>query len=70
MKRVALWAALILAAASQMTRADTLNLATGVDASNNLLPVGGVMDPHWTSTVDATFDPGGLTQTVYPNNSD
>lgn len=52
------------------TFADTLNLSTGQDSSGNIISSGGVTDANWTSTVDATYDPTGATQTVFPNNAD
>jgi hypothetical protein len=61
---------LLLAAATQVARADVVNLATGLDAGNNLISTGGVTDAHWTATVDPTYDPTGTAQTVYPNNAD
>jgi hypothetical protein len=37
-----------------------LNLSTGVDASGNLITIGGTADPHWTVTPS-----GGAAQTAY-----
>jgi hypothetical protein len=52
------------------TFADTVNLSTGQNSSGNIISSGGVIDANWTATVDATFDPSGTAQTVFPNNAD
>jgi PEP-CTERM motif len=68
MKRGTLLWALFLVAASQAARAGTINLATGLNASNHLITTGGLADAHWTVQEQA----GGIgaAQTVYPNNAD
>lgn len=60
----------VVAAAGRIGLADTFNLSTGLDASNNLIATGGVNDAHWTVTTDPTFSPTGIPQTVFPNNAD
>src|SRR5665213_3156195 len=50
--------------------AGTLNLSTGQDSNGNIISSGGVTDANWAVTQDATFDPTGTTQTVFPNNAD
>jgi len=63
-------AALIALIAAPTTRAGGLNLATGLDASNNLISSGGVNDAHWTVTPDPTYSPTGIPQTVFPDSPD
>jgi hypothetical protein len=47
----------------------SVNVSTGLNASNHLITTGGVNDAHWT--VDTGFsNPTGIPQTVYPNNAD
>jgi hypothetical protein len=72
MKRIAILMLGFLAwsAASSPVTAASINLATGLDSSNNLISSGGVNDAHWTVTTDPTFSPTGIPQTVFPNNAD
>lgn len=48
--------------------AATVNLATGLDASNTLISSGGQSDAHWT--VSEQTGGTGAAQTVFPNNAD
>jgi streptogramin lyase len=48
----------------------SVNLATGLDASNALIGSGGMNVADWTVTMDPTFSPTGIPQTVIPNNAD
>jgi hypothetical protein len=61
---------LVSAAASQVAQAASINVSTGLDASNNVITTGGVNDAHWQVTVDPTFSPTGIPQTVFPGNPD
>jgi hypothetical protein len=72
MKRLAFFALGFVAwsVASSPVMAASINLATGLDSSNNLISSGGVSDAHWTVTTDPTFSPTGIPQTVFPNNAD
>jgi hypothetical protein len=60
----------ILAVAAPPTRGGSVvyNLATGLDAANNLIASGGQADAHWSVQPQG----GGVApaQTVYPNNPD
>jgi len=60
--------ATILFAAVPAAFAGTLNLSTGLDASNNLITSGGLSDAHWT--VNEQAGGTGAAQTVYPGNAD
>jgi hypothetical protein len=72
MKRLAFFALGFVAwsAVSSPLTAASINLATGLDSSNNLISSGGVNDAHWTVTMDPTFSPTGIPQTVFPGNAD
>ncbi|HWB55149.1 MAG TPA: hypothetical protein VG722_13185 [Tepidisphaeraceae bacterium] len=67
---LALAAGCVLAMGSLVHATTIANLATGLDGSGNLIGSGGVTDANWTSTVDATYDSDGSTQTVFSNNAD
>ncbi len=54
--------------ANHPSEASVINLATGLDAANNLLATGGQSDAHWT--VDQPTGGQGPAQTVFPNNAD
>ena len=56
------------ATASQIKAHTIANLATGLDAANNLIATGGVPDAHWN--VNQPTGPPAPAQTVYPNNPD
>jgi hypothetical protein len=49
-------------------RADTINLATGLDAAGNLITTGGLPDAHWT--VEQIGGGTGPGQVVTPGNAD
>lgn len=55
--------ALFLAVASQTAWAGTINVSTGLDASNNLISVSGQADAHWIL-------PGGTAQVITPSSPD
>jgi hypothetical protein len=69
-RRLFLFTALLAVAFASMTRADTINLATGLDSSGNLITSGGVNVANWTVEPDPTYSPTGIPQTVFPNNAD
>jgi len=68
MKQGSMFAALLLAAFAPLARGDVINVSTGLNASNQIITTGAVNDAHWTVTVDPTFSPTGIPQTVFPNN--
>ena len=59
---------LFLVASAQSSRADIINLATGLDASNSLISTGGQPDAHWN--VDQPGGGTGPAQTVFPGDPD
>jgi hypothetical protein len=58
---------LLLGGVARPTRADTINLATGLDGSDNRILVGGAVDAHWTVPPLGTATGP---QTVFPGNAD
>jgi hypothetical protein len=70
MRRAPMLAALLLAVSAPLARGDVINVSTGLDASNNVITTGGMIDAHWTVTVDPTFSSTGTTRTVFPNSAD
>ncbi len=59
---------LIAAIAGPKTWAASVNLSTGLDASNSLITSGGVAGAHWTVSEQAGGT--GQAQTVFPNDAD
>jgi hypothetical protein len=62
--------ALCLLATARTTKAavNLFNLATGLDAANNLITVGGQADAHWT--IDLAAGGAGPAQAVTPSSAD
>ena len=59
---------LMLGTIGSATAQLSVDISTGLDASNNLITSGGVNDAHWT--VPSQANVVGPAQTVYPNNAD
>jgi hypothetical protein len=64
----ALVAVLFLVSASEAARAASINVATALDASNNLLTTGGALDAHWI--VQEQAGGTGAAQVVVPSSAD